>query len=112
MSYITTHVLDTSVGKPAAGIDVTLSVKDGASSRELSRGVTDADGRVRAFVPEPPRAAGSYLLSFDAAAYFRSSGRAAFFEHVTLEFKVLDPSQHYHVPLLITPYGYTTYRGT
>lgn len=112
MSHITTHVLDTSLGRPAAAVPVTLSIKAGDGTRELGRGVTDADGRVRAFVPEPPRVAGSYQLSFDTAAYFRASARAAFFERVTLEFQVLDPSQHYHVPLLLTPFGYTTYRGT
>jgi 5-hydroxyisourate hydrolase len=109
---ITTHVLDTSLGKPAAAISVTLSIKAGESWRELARGVTDADGRVRAFVPEPARSAGSYRLSFDAAAYFRASARAAFFEHIALEFEVNDASQHYHVPLLLTPFGYTTYRGS
>jgi 5-hydroxyisourate hydrolase len=112
MSHITTHVLDTSLGKPAAAINVTLSTKDGTIWRELAHGITDADGRVRAFLPEPPRVAGSYQLSFETVGYFRASARAAFFERVTLEFQITDPAQHYHVPLLLTPFGYTTYRGS
>lgn len=112
MSFITTHVLDTSLGKPAAGVPVTLSRRDGASYRELARGVTDADGRVRQFLPEPPRAAGAYALTFETLAHFRAQGREAFFERVTLEFFVEDAGQHYHVPLLLSPFGYTTYRGS
>lgn len=112
MSHITTHVLDTSLGKPAASIGVTLSAKDGGVWRELARGITDSDGRVRTFLPEPPRVVGSYQLSFETLGYFRASSRQAFFERVTLEFQITDPSQHYHVPLLLTPFGYTTYRGS
>jgi 5-hydroxyisourate hydrolase len=112
MTHITTHVLDTSLGKPAASITVTLSVRDGQTFRELGRGITDVDGRVRAFLPEPALTIGSYQLSFETEAYFRVSARQAFFERVTLEFYVADASQHYHVPLLLTPFGYTTYRGS
>jgi len=112
MSFITTHVLDTSLGKPAASIAVTLSVREGGALRELARGITDADGRVRAFLPEPPALAGSYQLSFETAGYFRAASRDTFFDNVTLEFYVADATQHYHVPLLLTPFGYTTYRGS
>jgi 5-hydroxyisourate hydrolase len=112
MSSITTHVLDTSLGKPAAALAVSLDVCDGDSWRELGQGVTDADGRLRTFSPEVALSLGSYRLNFETAAYFRATSREAFFEHVTLEFRVVDASQHYHVPLLLTPFGYTTYRGT
>ncbi|HYQ15113.1 MAG TPA: hydroxyisourate hydrolase [Polyangiaceae bacterium] len=112
MSGITTHVLDTSLGKPAASLTVSLSVREGASFRELGRGITDADGRVRAFLPDVPLTVGSYQLSFETAGYFRAGGRPTFFERVSLEFHVADASQHYHVPLLLTPFGYTTYRGS
>ncbi len=112
MSFITTHVLDTSLGKPAAAVGVTLSVREAGALRELGRGVTDADGRVRAFLPEPPRQGGSYQLSFETAGYFRAASRESFFDRVTLEFFVADASQHYHVPLLLSPFGYTTYRGS
>jgi 5-hydroxyisourate hydrolase len=112
MTQLTTHVLDTSLGKPAAAISVTLSARDGQTWRELGRATTDADGRVRSFLPDLPLAVGGYQLSFETAAYFRAAGRDTFFDRVTLEFYVADASQHYHVPLLLTPFGYTTYRGS
>jgi 5-hydroxyisourate hydrolase len=109
MSGITTHILDTSLGKPAVGVLVTLSQRDGT---ELARAVTDGDGRVRELAPAFTLVAGTYRLSFETAAHFRASGRDAFFERVVLEFVVTDASQHYHVPLLLTPFGYSTYRGS
>lgn len=112
MSGITTHVLDTSLGKPAGGIAVSLGVRDGSAFRELGRANTDADGRVRHFLPDLPLVTGSYQLVFETAGYFRAGGREAFYERVTLEFYVADAAQHYHVPLLLTPFGYTTYRGS
>ncbi|MET0790327.1 MAG: hydroxyisourate hydrolase [Polyangiaceae bacterium] len=112
MSSITTHVLDTSLGKPAAGLPVRLSVRDGELLRALADSVTDADGRVRQFPVSQALSAGSYQLSFEVRAYFRATRREAFFERVTLEFSVLDASEHFHVPLLLSPFGYTTYRGT
>jgi 5-hydroxyisourate hydrolase len=112
MSGITTHVLDTSLGKPAASISVSLGVRDGSGFREVARGVTDADGRVRQFLPDVALGSGAYQLVFETAGYFRATARDAFFERVTLEFYVVDPSQHYHVPLLLSPFGYTTYRGS
>lgn len=112
MSLITTHVLDTSLGKPAAGIPVTLEIREGSALRELGRANTDADGRVREFLPGFSLTSGAFRLVFETAGYFRASAREAFFERVTLEFLVADPSQHFHVPLLVTPFGYTTYRGS
>jgi 5-hydroxyisourate hydrolase len=112
MSGITTHVLDTASGKPAAGVWVTLSVRDQGSLRELARARTDSDGRVRDFELAEPLAQGNYRLTFEVAAYFESRGTAAFFEQITLEFAVRDARQHYHVPLLLSPFGYTTYRGS
>src|SRR5215216_255056 len=112
MSGITTHVLDTTLGKPAAFVPVTLCVRDGSTFREIAQAVTDADGRVRQFLPDVPLVIGAYQLSFETAAYFRGAARPSFFERVTLEFYVPDASQHYHVPLLLSPFGYTTYRGS
>jgi len=112
MSGITTHVLDTSMGKPVAGLAVTLHARRGSELEEVGRGVTDADGRVRQFLPEFSLSTGTYQLSFETAAHFRAAGKDAFFERVALEFNVADASQHYHVPLLLTPFGYTTYRGS
>ena len=91
---------------------VTLSVRDGDGFRDLGRAVTDSDGRVREFSPPVSVTAGSYRLSFETAAHFRAGGREAFFDRVQLEFVVGDASQHYHVPLLLTPFGYSTYRGS
>jgi 5-hydroxyisourate hydrolase len=112
MSGITTHVLDTSLGRPAAGVVVTLSRRGADGFEQLSTAVTDSDGRVRSFLPATPLVAGTYRLSFETAAHFRAAGRDAFFERATLDFVVADPSQHYHVPLLLTPFGYSTYRGS
>jgi 5-hydroxyisourate hydrolase len=112
MSGITTHVLDTSLGRPASGIAVTLAVRDGSAMRQLGSASTDADGRVREFSPSAPLTAGSYQLVFETGAYFGSAGRSAFYERVTLDFVVADPAQHYHIPLLLSPFGYTTYRGS
>jgi 5-hydroxyisourate hydrolase len=112
MSSITTHVLDTSLGKPAAGILVSLAIREAEAYRVLAQGITDADGRVRQFLPPPSLAAATYQLVFETAAHFRAGARQSFFERVALEFHVADPSQHYHVPLLLSPFGYTTYRGS
>jgi 5-hydroxyisourate hydrolase len=113
MSAITTHVLDTSRGRPAAGVPVELEATDGASWRRVGRGVTDDDGRLRSLMPpagvlEP----GVYRLTFDTGGYFRTVNAAAFYPRVIVEFTVVDGESHYHVPLLLNPFGYTTYRGT
>lgn len=112
---ISTHVLDTSRGSPAAGVPVLLEwVGDGSDSRrEVGRGSTDADGRVRELVPEGSSVrAGTYCLTFETAEYFRRVGSDAFYPRVAVLFTVRDASQHHHVPLLLSPYGYSTYRGS
>ena len=110
---ITTHVLDLSSGKPAAGIRVVLaSIEDGRRTT-VAAGVTDADGRLRDLVPaNRPLDAALYELTFETGVYFTSRGTAPFHPRVAVSFEVTDPGQHYHVPLLISPYGYTTYRGS
>jgi 5-hydroxyisourate hydrolase len=113
MSAITTHVLDTSRGCPAAGVEVELEqLAAGENWTPVARGVTDADGRLRTLMPAGARlAAGTYRLVFGTAAYFQADGRDSFFPHVVIIFTVgNDP--HYHVPLLLSPFGYSTYRGT
>ena len=113
MSGITTHVLDTSRGCPAQGVPVRLEVQEGAAWRELGRGATDADGRLRTLLPAgAPIAAGTYRITFDTAAYFKVCGVEGFYPEVTIPFIVKDAAAHYHVPLLISPYGYSTYRGS
>ena len=113
MSAITTHVLDLAKGRPAAGVPIALSVKDAGAWRELGRGATDADGRLRTLLPDgAPLAAGTYRLVFDTASYFAASGVDGFSPEVSVVFAVKEPGGHYHVPLLLSPFGYSTYRGS
>ena len=104
---ITTHVLDLAAGRPAAGVAVVLEQRAGDDWRELARGRTDDDGRVGDLgeAPEP----GRFRLRFDTAGYL---GADAFFPEVALQFAVARPEEHLHVPLLLSPFGYSTYRGS
>ena len=114
MSGISTHVLDTSRGTPAAGVAVTLE-RDAGGGRwaTLASTKTDADGRVKTLLPDGTTlSAATYRLRFESGAYFRASGAACFHPRVEIVFDVTDASKHHHVPLLISPFGYTTYRGT
>ncbi len=111
MSAITTHVLDVSRGKPAAGVQLTLERQEGAAWRELGAGVTDGDGRKRDLLREPLQA-GSYRLTFETAAYFAAQKLETFYPRVSIVFEVRAASEHHHVPLLLSPYGYSTYRGS
>jgi len=114
MSGITTHVLDTARGRPAAGVAVRLETRvAGGGWQALGRGVTDEDGRLRDLLPPAhPLVEGSYRLTFDVAPYFAASDVQGFYPEVSVTFDVRDPAAHYHVPLLLSPYGYTTYRGS
>jgi 5-hydroxyisourate hydrolase len=114
MSGITTHVLDTARGRPAAGVPVTLEAKGEEDGwRFVGRGATDADGRLRDLAPSDfVLSEGAYRLTFDAGAYFAASGADGFYTEVVVCFVVRDAAAHYHVPLLLSPYGYTTYRGS
>lgn len=112
MSTITTHVLDVARGRPAHGIAVMLERLGAPHSTLLARATTDADGRVKAFTPAPPLTPGSYRLTFEVGAYFADAGVESFHPRVVVEFEVRDASQHYHVPLLLSPFGYSTYRGS
>lgn len=107
MSTLSTHVLDTSLGRPAAGIRVTLLRGD----EVLGEATTDNDGRARDFAPKS-LTAGDYRLRFDVEPYFRRSGREGFYRSITIEFIVRAAVEHYHVPLLLNPFGYSTYRGS
>ncbi|MER3522526.1 MAG: hydroxyisourate hydrolase [Ignavibacteria bacterium] len=112
-SSITTHILDTSKGRPAVGVSVRLQRKqlDG-TWQELSRGTTNEDGRITDLLPLESTLQGSdFRLVFETGEYFRRAGVEAFYPFVTVEFSTKDEN-HYHVPLLLSPYGYTTYRGS
>lgn len=113
MSAITTHVLDTSRGRPAGGVQVVLEVSEEGQYRELGRGATDADGRLKGLLPAGERPApGTYRLTFDTGGYFARLAIEGFYPAVSILFEVRDPAQHYHVPLLVSPFGYSTYRGS
>lgn len=108
---ISTHVLDTARGRPAANVSVVLTRAD--SETPLAQAATDADGRVKEFVGAGiTLAAGAYRLTFETAAYFERQGAETFYPRVEILFTVRDPAQHHHVPLLLGAYGYTTYRGS
>lgn len=110
---LTTHVLDTARGTPAAGLAVALEIRAGEVWQPLGLAVTDADGRVRRLVPEGETLTpGTYRLTFSTGAYFRNLGIEGFYPEVSIVFDVRDPEQHYHVPLLLSPFGYSTYRGS
>ena len=113
MSAISTHVLDTSLGRPAAGVPVLLEQRRGSEWRAVGRGDTDRDGRLRTLYPDgTPLTAGVYRLTFATGAYFESQGVAAFYPEVVVVFETAEGEAHYHVPLLLGPFGFTTYRGT
>jgi len=113
MSGITTHVLDTSRGRPAAGVTVTLEIEVAGEWTALGRGITNADGRITDLLSgKTAFAAGVYRLVFDTGAYFAANDIQSFYPQVTVVFKIEDAGQHYHVPLLLNPFGYSTYRGS
>jgi 5-hydroxyisourate hydrolase len=113
MSEITTHVLDTSLGQPASGVPVILEIASaGGGWKELSRGATDGDGRLRHLVAPGSLVKGTYRLAFDTHAYFEARKIASLYPQVVVVFQVRDASERYHIPLLLSPFGYSTYRGS
>ena len=110
MSPLTTHVLDTAKGCPARNIVVTVERSVKADEwQKLSQGVTNDDGRVADLLKKEQFTAGVYRLTFDTAAYHGAQG---FFPYVSIIFTVKNPAQHHHVPILLSPFGYSTYRGS
>ena len=112
MSPITTHVLDTRLGQPAVGVKVTLAMKAGDDWREIGQGVTNDDGRIAGLLPPGALRIGMYRVCFETESYFQSTGVAGFYPEVSIAFEVADDAEHYHVPLLLSPFGYSTYRGS
>jgi 5-hydroxyisourate hydrolase len=108
MSYVTTHVLDATAGRPAAGVDVTLAGADGAS---IASGVTNDDGRIPELGPDHLDP-GVYRIDFRTGDYFAGRGQETFYPQVSITFSVSAEAAHYHVPLLLSPFAYSTYRGS
>jgi 5-hydroxyisourate hydrolase len=107
LSGITTHVLDTSRGRPAAGVPVVLERAMNSRWEPVGRDTTDADGRASGLLASPPEP-GRYRLTFDTGSYLE----AGFYPEVSVTFVVAHGEEHYHVPLLLSPFGYSTYRGS
>jgi len=112
MSGISTHVLDVTLGRPAAGVAVWLEQEENGAWREIVRSKTDADGRVQALLPGSALCVGRYRVGFATGEYFRGQGSVCFHPYIEIAFEVADASQKYHLPLLISPYSYFTYRGS
>ena len=108
-SHVTSHVLDAATGRPARGVGVRLEARDGDGWTHVADAVTDDDGRVSRLGPDA-LAEGVYRVVFDTAAYF--GDRPTFYPEVVIAFELADAAEHYHVPLLIAPFGYSTYRGS
>ena len=112
MSAITTHVLDTSRGRPATGLKVELHKKSGEDWKSVGIGISDDNGRCAALLGDAPLAAGIYRLTFHAGAYFKAQHIESFYSDIPVIFEVRDARMHHHVPLLLSPFGYSTYRGS
>ena len=111
MSPITTHVLDTALGRPAAGVSVILAKAAGAGWKDLGRGATDADGRCKTLLKSGALKKGVYRLTFGLASYFKKTRQVGFYPSASIVFRVRD-ARHHHVPLLLSPWSYSTYRGS
>ncbi|MHA2501289.1 MAG: hydroxyisourate hydrolase [Candidatus Kariarchaeaceae archaeon] len=113
MSQITTHVLDTGLGQPGQGISITLyeSTEDGW--KELGSGMTNTDGRISDLLADDVTLqTGVYRMHFEIGSYFRDQNRPSFYPHADIIFQIENVDEHYHIPLLLSPFGYTTYRGS
>jgi len=112
MSDITTHVLDVSIGRPAAGVPVTLEIEKAGNWKELSRGATDSDGRLRHLLAPGTLVEGTYRLSFETQTYFKAGKVEGLYPQIAIVFQVRNAKEHHHIPLLLSPFGYSTYRGS
>ena len=112
MSGITTHVLDVSRGRPAPDVAVSLEREADSGWEEVGGARTDDDGRAGGLGAGEAPEAGTYRIRFEVGDYFARTGTDAFYPRVEVTFRLDDPSEHYHVPILLGPFGYTTYRGS
>lgn len=112
MGRISTHVLDSSLGAPGAGVTATLEFRTPDGWEVQGRGTTDNYGRIDRVSREDELESGTHRLTFDTHSYFHLSGQDSFFPEVVIVFQVTRPEEHYHIPLILSPFGYTTYRGS
>lgn len=110
MSHLTTHILDTALGRPAAGVPLILAKSSGGGWTTVGRGTTDLDGRCKTLLKGPLKK-GTYRLTFGVASYFKRTRQTGFYPSISIVFAVRD-ARHHHVPLLLSPWGYSTYRGS
>ena len=110
-SRVTTHVLDAVTGRPAADVAVRLERRGPDGWRGVTEGRTDDDGRVGRFGPDALEV-GTYRVTFAVGEWFAGQGRETFYPEVVISFTLADPDAHYHVPLLLSPYAFSTYRGS
>ncbi|TGG92073.1 hydroxyisourate hydrolase [Natronospirillum operosum] len=110
-SPITTHILDLGTGNPAAGVAVSLTRVADTGEQHIAKGQTDADGRLSQWF-QGPLQPGTYRIQFATGDWYQAQGKTAFHPRVTIDFAVVDTERHYHVPLLVNQYGYSTYRGS
>lgn len=109
---LSTHILDTAIGRPAANVSLELAKLGGGEWHELGRGSTDADGRCKTLLGDAPLETATYRIRFSVAEYYAAQDLTGLYPYVDIVFTVADASQHYHIPLLLTANGYTTYRGS
>jgi 5-hydroxyisourate hydrolase len=109
---LSTHILDTAIGRPAANVSLTLSKLTDDTWREIGHGKTDGDGRCKTLLGDAPLEAATYKIKFATAEYFNTQSLTGLYPYVEIVFTIAEPAQHYHIPLLLTANGYTTYRGS
>lgn len=113
VSPITTHILDTAKGCPAAGVPIRIEIERNGRFDLIGEGVTNADGRVIDLLPyDRPLEIGRYRMRFETEQYFAESNTMGFYPYVEVVFDLRQPEQHYHIPLLLSPFGFSTYRGS
>lgn len=111
-SAITTHILDTNLGLPAKNVQVTLFRLEGDEYVQVAQDKTNDDGRIVDWMGDAERQAGLYCVTFDTDGYFKSLDQECLYPSVTIEFRLTEPDEHYHIPLLLSANGYSTYRGS
>ena len=110
---LSTHILDTALGRPAAGVALVLSQMQDGEWQEIGRGETDSDGRCKDLLPPTePSKSGTYRIHFETSTYYAQHYQQGLYPYIEIVFDIRNTEQHYHIPLLLTANGYTTYRGS